>query len=500
MRKSTRKQSIHKPPASGRPPTLRLSVRDVQTSADELINFHRLFHVIFRRREQREWSALYLCGQLSTLERKTIEPIVTAFRGADPNAVRGLQRFISRETWPAEKLIMQLQELVAEWLGDPVGVVIVDGSGFPKQGQHSVGVARQYCGAVGKVANSQEGVFMAYVSRYGYAFLDERLYVHQTWFSDEAHTRWRPCGIPDDLPFQTEPELALDMLQGLVTRGVVPFRWVAADAHFGEIPAFLDGVAALGKWYLIEVPCDTRGWLHTPTVEPPGCGVLGRPRTQPRVSRSAPRPCELRELAAQLPKTAWTRHLIKEGSKGPILADFAFLRVTTIRAGLPGPRVWAIFRRSCGIEPELKFYLSNAPTTCPRAEFVRVSGLRWPVETALEEGKSEIGMDHYETRSWVSWHHQMAHSFMAHLFLMRLCLVFKKKPCLDGRTSASVDRMCAGRRARRSCRHPFHHHLSPAAKLRRLLLTSPTPTRAKSLTFTWVPTVIKVSESYEVSE
>ncbi|MBI5029480.1 MAG: IS701 family transposase, partial [Chloroflexi bacterium] len=375
---------------------------------------------------------MYLCGQLSNLERKTIEPIVAAFRGADPNAMRGLQRFVSQETWLAPQMILQLQDLVAEWLGDPRGVAIVDGSGFPKQGSSSVAVARQYCGAVGKVANSQEGVFLVYASRSGYAFVDERLYVHETWFSDAARTRWQHCSIPDDLRFHTEPELVLEMLQGAIERGVLPFRWVAADAHFGAIPAFLDEVE-----YLIEVPGDTRAWLHTPSVEPPGCGVLGRPRTQPRVSRHAPRPHELRELATQLPKNAWKRYCIKEGSKGPLIADFAFLRVTTIRNELPGPRVWVIFRRRVGQDPELKIYLSNAPTTCPRTEFVRVSGIRWFVETTLEEGKGEVSMNQYETRGWVSWHHQMAHAFMAHLFLMRLCLVFKKKSCFDGRTGAS---------------------------------------------------------------
>ena len=500
MRKSTRKHSIRNPPASGRLPTKRLTIRDVQATTDELIRFHRLFHAVFKRREQREWSALYLCGQLSNLERKTIEPMVAAFRGADPNAMRALQQFISQEIWPAEKLILRLQQLVAEWLGDPAGVVIVDGSGFPKQGQSSVGVARQYCGAVGKVANSQEGVFLVYASPHGYAFLDERLYVHETWFGDDACERRRQCKIPETLRFQTEPNLALEMLQGLITRNVLPFRWVAADAHFGEIPAFLDDVTALGKWYFIEVPCDTRGWLDTPRIELPGPGVLGRPRTQPRVSRNAPRPRELRELAAQLPKSAWTRHRIKEGSKGPLVADFAFLRATTVRAGLPGPRVWVIFRRSCGKEPELKFYLSNAPTTCPRTEFIQVSGLRWPIETALEEGKGQVGMDHYETRSWVCWHHHMAHTFMAHLFLVRLCLVFKKKSCLDDRASTSVDRTRFGRRARWKTGHSLHHRLSPTAKLRSLLLTSPTPTRAKSLIFTWASTVTKASESYEVSE
>src|SRR6266545_4594323 len=228
MRKSVSKQSVHQPPASARPPTMRLGVRDVQASADELINFHRLFHAVFQRREQREWSALYLCGQLSNLERKTIEPIVAAFRGADPNAMRGLQRFISQETWSAETLTLRLQGLVAEWLGDSAGIVIVDGSGFPKQGSSSVGVARQYCGAVGKVANSQEGVFTVYASSQGYAFLDARLYVPESWFAQAARAGWKRCGIPNDRRFQSEPDLALEMLAGLITRAMVPFRWVTA--------------------------------------------------------------------------------------------------------------------------------------------------------------------------------------------------------------------------------------------------------------------------------
>ena len=494
MKQSTRKHSIRRPPPSGRLPSMRLAARDVQASADELIAFHRMFATVFRRREQREWSTLYLCGQLSNLERKTLEPMVTAFRGADSNAMRSLQRFVTQGTWSASHLIQRLQELVAEWLGDPDGVVIVDGSGFPKQGPASVGVAPQYCGAVGKVTNSQEGVFAVYASPCGYAFLDVRLYVHESWFSDGMRDRWEACGIPKDWAFQTEPELGLEMLRTLISRRQIPFRWVATDAHFGEIPAFLDAVEALGKWYLSEVPSDTRVWMQTPTVEPPGRGVLGRPRTKPRVSRQAPPPRELRELAVGLPKTAWSRHLVKEGSQGPLLYDFAFLRVTTRRAALPGPRVWAIFRRKRGKVPEFKFYLSNAPTTCPHTEFVRVSGLRWPVETALEEAKGEVGLDHYETRGWVSWHHQMAHALMAHLFLVRLCLVFKKKSGLDGGAGTSANRTRIGRRTGASSGYSLDHCLPSRAQLCGLSLASATPTSEKSLIFTWPPTVTKVSE------
>ena len=493
MKKIVQHPLTQKPSASGRKPALRLTERDVQASTDELVCFHRLFQAVFQRREQREWSLFYLCGQLSNLPRKTIESMVLAFYGADRNTVRVVQRFISQGTWREEQLILRQQELVADWLGDPLGVVIVDGSGFPKQGQDSVGVARQYCGAVGKITNSQEGVFLVYVTQHGNAFLDARLYLHASWFADATRQRWCQCHIPNDLPFQTEPGLALAMLKQLVARNVVPFRWIVADAHFGEVPTFLDQVTALGKWYLIEVPCNTRGWLHTPLVEPPGCGAMGRPRTHPRISRRAPRPHELRELAETLSKSAWTRHRIKEGSKGPIIADFAFLHVTTVRDGLPGPRVWGVFRRQVCPTPEVKFYLSNAPASCSRAELVRVCGLRWPVETTLEEGKDELGMDHYETRGWTSWHHHIAQTFMAHLFVIRLCLLLKKKSCLDLRPSSSIDRACALRRTRQASRRSSHDRLSTIAELRRVLLTSSPNAQAKGLIFTWASTEREVS-------
>jgi len=450
-----------RPPASGRRPSIRLTPHELEAIGEELADYHCLFHPLFQRHEQRQWSALYLCGQLSDLERKTIEPVVLTLKGPDPNAVRAVQQFIGQGRWETQAIVLRHQQLVAESLGDPGGVVIVDGSGFPKQGQHSAGVARQYCGRLGKIANCQEGVFMVYASRHGYTFLDGRLYLHESWFDKKHRPLWQACGIPNEVLFQTEPEIALEMVKGLATRSVVPFQWVTCDERFGQNPAFLDGIASLRKWYLAEVPCDTRAWLHTPHVEPPGRGLLGRPRTHPRVSPTAPRPRELREIAARLPPSAWTRYTIQEGSKGPLVAEFAFLRVTTIRDTLPGPRVWAMFRRSLEAQPELKFYLSNASLTCAQSDLARMSGMRWPIETALEEGKGEVGMDHYETRTWCGWHHHMAHVFLAHHFLMRLRLKLKKKPGSDHCASAPVGVPCAQRRGLFT-RYARHRRLSSA--------------------------------------
>jgi SRSO17 transposase len=482
-KKGSSSHRSNKRPASGRKPTSKLAVSDIEAISDELKAYHRLFHTVFQRREQRYWSLVYLSGQLSDLERKTIEPMVLALLGPEPNAVRAVEHFISQGAWETQALIQRYQELVAEWLGDPQGVVIVDGSGFPKQGHDSVGVAHQYCGVLGKLANCQEGVFAVYVSPSGYAFLDTRLYVHEDWFDAAHRERWKKCGLPAALPFRTEPELAMEMVCGLAQRGVVPFQWVTCDEHFGENPAFLNGISALGKWYLAEVPCNTRVWLRTPRVEPPGPGLLGRPRTRPRLAKHAPRARELRDIAADLPKSAWTRYTFKAGSKGPMVAEFAFLRVTTVRDKLPGSRVWAVFRRSLEPQPALKFYLSNAPRTCAHYELAQLTGLRWPIETILEEGKGEVGMDHYETRTWRGWLHHMAQTFLAHLFLIRLRLVFKKNARADHRPSTPVGRRCHPQGGTVSIRHSRSHRVSSTPKLCGLSFSSQTNTAPLQTTF-----------------
>jgi SRSO17 transposase len=417
----------HKAPPSGQKPEMNLAPRDLDTMAKELASYHARFHDLFQRREQREWSEFYLRGQVADLARKTVEPMVLALHGPDPAAVRAGQQFLSEGAWADAPLLARHQRLVAESLGEPDGVVIFDGSGFPKQGTHSVGVAPQYCGALGKIANCQQGVFAAYTSRKGYTFLDRRLYMPEEWF-DNAHAPLRQrYGVPPALCFQTEPQLALEMLHGLVERSVVPFRWVVADEHYGMIPAFLDGVAAEGKWYFVEVPASTKVWVGEPKVESPGAGPMGRPRKHPRVAAGEPKAAEVRQIAARLPARAWRRYTIKEGSKGPIEANFAFVRVTRARRGRPGLAGWLVLRRSLEEQPTIKFFLSNAPGSCSRAALVRVSGLRWPVETALEEAKGELGMDHYETRTWRGWHHQMTQTFLAHHFLVRLRLTLKKQ-------------------------------------------------------------------------
>jgi SRSO17 transposase len=469
--------SCRRPPASGRASSDKLSDTDWQALSDELVRYHQRVRNVFGRREQQRWSLVYLCGQLSALERKTIEPMVLELLGADRNAVRGLQQFIGHGAWSAAALWVRQQTLAAEWLGQPEGVLIVDGSGFPKQGLHSVGVARQYCGALGKIANCQEGVFAVYASPAGASLVDARLYLPAEWFDDLHRPYWPTVGLAPETSFQTEPALALEMITQAVERGDLPFAWVTADEHFGQNPGFLDGVAALGKSYFAEVPTDTRVWLRTPRSEQPGPGPLGQPRPQPRLAAGASRPVAVRDWMKGLPADRWQRHTIKEGSRGPMMADFVFERVTVVRERLPGPRVWLVVRRSLSTTPEVKYYLSNAPNTCAPRDLANLSGWRWPVETVLEEAKGEVGLDHYETRTWAGWHHHVAQTALAHLFLVRLQLLLKKSPGTDRPASAVFD--CPGPAKRtRPARPDRAAALSPERQSGRLSFASQTYARA----------------------
>jgi SRSO17 transposase len=413
-------------PPSATKPTGNLAPRDVEQLAAELAAYHAEYADLYGRREQRECAEFFLRAQLSDLERKTVEPMVLATKGHDANAVRAVQQFLGEGRWDDAAILTRREELVAADIGEVDGVLICDGSGFPKKGEHSVGVARQYCGALGKVANCQHGVFTAYASSRGYTFVDRRLYVPEHWFSEDFAEKRQRCGVPQDLRFRTAPELALEMLRGVAARGVLPFQWVTADEHYGMNPEFLDGVAALGKYYFVEVPVSTKVWVGEVEVISPGQGKMGRPRTGALVAQDTPPPQEVRQIAAALPACAWQRETIKEGSRGPIEADFAFVRATSKRGRRPGHEVWVVFRRGLEEGAEIKIYLSNAAATCARTTLVRMSGWRWPVETALEEAKSELGMDHYETRTWRGWHHQMTLTFLAHHFLVRLRLRLKK--------------------------------------------------------------------------
>jgi SRSO17 transposase len=204
-------------------------------------------------------------------------------------------------------------------------------------------------------------------------------------------------------------------------------QWLMCDEGFGRDGPFLDRVAALDLWYFAEVPQETRVWRERPAVSLPAPSATGR---KPTKERAATTPETVLDIANQLSPEQWTRHTIKEGSKGPLVADFAVLRVVGVRDGLPGPGVWLILRRSVSTG-ELKTYLSNAPSDVPVDTLVWASGMRWPIESCFEDGKQYVGLGDYEIRSWRGWHHHMTLCILAHFFLVRLAVRLKKVAVAD---------------------------------------------------------------------
>jgi SRSO17 transposase len=461
------------PPPSARPPLDALTPEEVAGLHDELLAYHREFAPLFHREEQRHWALKYTEGQLLPLERKSIEPMADALAGGN---VQAMQQFIGLGAWDDEAVLQRHRQLVAETLGDPVtGALIVDGCDFPKQGTHSVGVARQWCGPLGKVANCQASVVACYASARGYTLVDRQLYLPEEWFTEGYRGRRVACGVPPATPYRDRTELAWAMIAAARERAALPFAWVAGDAHFGQAPRLLDRIAAAGLGYLMEVPHPTRVWLaRPPTGVPPPTGKQGRPATRRRLAPGAPAAVRVDALAAQLPATAWQRALVQEGSRGPLVAELAFVRAVAVRGRLPGPDVWVVLRRSLEEPRELKAYLSNAPADVPLTTLVWLLGMRWPVEQAIKEAKDELGLDHYEVRGWRGWHHHTTMTLLAQHFLVRLrSRLGGGGARADGAAGPAAARRDAPRPAPRRGGHPGAGAGDPAPQLRRRALPPP---------------------------
>jgi SRSO17 transposase len=374
--------------------------------------FHAEYAPDFARKQWRENSQPYLQGLLvQAEERRNAENMAEAL----PVSARALQRFLTDARWDDEAVIAHLQADLGPRLNDPLAVWAVDSSGFPKQGKKSVGVARQYCGALGKIANCQIGVFLAHAGPRGRALVDKRLYLPQEWIKDRA--RCDAAGIPrEQQVYRSETELALAMLKAAQARGALTAAWVAGDDTYGKSPPFRDGVAAAGLRYVLEVPADTPVWPLDPTWETPPWAGKGRP---PEPRPVAGERQTGRERAQALPAAAWQAITVAEGAQGWRTYRFAAERLRETRDGVPGQGVWVVYRENLdGSEP--RYYLSNAPADTPLSTLARVAAARWPIETEFETEKSDIGLDEYEVRGWPGWHHHMTMCLLASVFLLRL--------------------------------------------------------------------------------
>jgi SRSO17 transposase len=385
-----------------------MDVQELRQLKPELDLFLQRYAPLFGRDEAQDHAHRFVQGLLLGGDRRSVENIAEAIDGC---VVRSLQKFIAQSPWSDDELVEELQRHVSEVLGDTDATLNVDETGFPKKGTKSVGVKRQYAGCLGRTDNCQIGVCVNYRSAAGHTLIDRRLFLPEEWAADRP--RREEAGVPEAVVFRTKPELGLEMVRQALERGV-PFRWVTADSVYGDSPPFVQGVRELGKWYVVDTSADARVWLSQPEVIPAGTRGRGRPTTQPR---AATKPERVDEVVARLPAKAWKRMVVAAGSQGPRNFEYAFLWVWFSEGGLPSGRERLLVRRSLGQQAEVKCHRSNAPAEITSARLAQVRGGHWSVEQSFEAAKGECGLDEYETRGWVGWHHHTVLSLLALWFL-----------------------------------------------------------------------------------
>lgn len=401
---------------------------DVKDFINELRGFHEQFADCFHRSESREHFFNYMAGQFSELERKSIEPIALAVKDGN---VRAMQRFVSVAQWDVENILSKYRSFVNDDLGSSNGALIFDESGFLKKGQDSIGVARQYCGTAGKVDNCQVGVFAAYVSESGYALVDNRLFIPEQWFSDEYRARRKKCNLPEDTVFRTKPQLAAEMLRAINDEKTLPFKYVLGDSIYGISPEFIETVENLpGITYMVSVPKSTLCWLKRPMTITKQYRWGGKTKSKTVLADADSKPIAIGDLAKNINDYFWYRRQVSEGTKGPIVYEFTRRQVILSVAGLPEKTVWLVIRRTIGDDPRYSFFVSNASSSTRLKTLVWLSGLRWAIEQCFEETKTELGMDHYEVRKFMGWHHHILTCMLAHFFLWHLKIRMGKKSAI----------------------------------------------------------------------
>jgi len=381
-----------------------VTASQVQGCRRRLGSFMERYVPLFYRKEQGHNARIVVEGLLSGLERKTAEPI--AREHGVPR--KPIQFFVGSGKWDDEAVMAELRHHVVETLGDPQGVIVFDPSAFPKKGTHSCGVARDWCGRLGKVENCQIGLFMAYATGRGQGPLDRRLYLSREWAADRV--RRAECHVPAEVKFQERWRMALEMLD---RHGAsIPHRAVAADDEFGRVAAFRAGLRDRQEAYVLDVPCNTQVRDLQGRRPPRRAGKKSRRRQVP--FRRAD------QWAAAQATDRWQQFTVQAGQKGPIRVQAVMAAVRTRQDQRLGPQEWLIVIRhleSDGSKPDVSYHLAWALREVPLEQWVGRHARRHQIEQMLEHGKGEAGLDHYEVRSYVGWHHHMTLSLLALWFL-----------------------------------------------------------------------------------
>jgi len=398
----------------------------------------------------------YVSGQLSDLDRKSVEPIADA-AGVPP---RTLQEFLSMLKWDEQAARDQVQRRVARRHADPNSVGVIDETTYPKQGNKTACVQRQYCGARGKLENCVTSVHLGYVAGDFHTLLDgEPFLPEETWHEDRA--RCRAAGIPDEVVYRPKWEIALGQVQRALGNGI-RFSWLTFDEGYGGKPPFLRVLDGLGQNYVAELPANFVGWTRPPEIlyrEHARDRLRGRRRKLPRLKVRNTPAAEAREILRHSPilrKVRWERFHVKDGSKGPMVWEAKRIPFwIKDENGLPSRPHHLMVARNVLKPGEVKFFLSNGPESTPLEVLLKVAFSRWHIERLFEDTKTELGMDHFEVRQYPSIVRHLILTCISHLFLAEFCLAHRgEKPGADRLPGAD-------------------RHASPGARLdsRRALLT-----------------------------
>jgi len=382
------------------------------------------------RSERRHWGAVYIRGLLLNGERKSIEPL--ADRSNEGN-VQALQQFVGQSPWDWMPLWERLSKRMTAEL-EPDSVWVIDDTGFAKQGKHSVGVERQYSGTLGKVGNCQVAVGLHHVGEQGSTVLGWRLYLPESWTKDRK--RREEAGIPEEVVFKTKWQLSLNMIDQARAWGL-PNRIVVADAGYGDTTEFREELEARQLPYVVGISSTTGVWSKPPQTEVPRYQGRGGPPT--RYAYGKQRPTSAQDAAVQA--KSWKRIRWRQGTKGWLESRFVALRVQPshgfVRGQPPHQEVWLLIEWPESEKEPTKYFLCDLPATYTLRRLVRLAKCRWKIEQDYQQLKEELGLDHYEGRSWIGWHHHTTLVMLAHAFLTLEMLRSKKNFWVDPATDAS---------------------------------------------------------------
>jgi SRSO17 transposase len=367
------------------------------------------------RSERRHWARIYIEGLLLDGERKSIEPIANRIHGAN---VQSLRQFVGQSPWSVEEIQHKLTERMVDLLSEPE-VWVLDETSFPKAGEHSVGVARQYCGALGKIANCQVAVSLHWSSMEFSCPMSWRLYLPPEWFADPQ--RAAEVKLPVEINYQSKTKLALDLIDQALS-WEIPVMPVVADSFYGNDFGFRENLRQRQLPYVLAVEPTTVVWRQDPNLPLPPPQKTGRPRQFPPLE-SLPQPEDLLTLAQKLPLGAWQMVTWRKGSQAPQRSRFAKLKIWAAhgwRKKTHPDRVpeWLLIEWPSAEEKPTKYWLGQLGFKTPGLRrLVRIAHSRWRIELDYRELKDELGLDHYEGRQWMGWHHHVTLVSMAYAFL-----------------------------------------------------------------------------------